>query len=133
MADDEIRRDALADFSVWLLKTHGLLIDEALLSKFGAKPEDTPDKAEACLAAIDDAEEARRRIGIWQRLEARAAGKPQPPTTLAVIEATRWADLEARLRLLEDFRRAYDAWAAADEQTAGKLFDEMLESRETLK
>ena len=77
-------------------------------------------------------EEARRRIGIRQRLEARAAGKPQPPT-LAVIEATRWADLEARLRLLEDFRRAYDAWAVSDEQTAGKLFDEMLESRETLK
>ena len=39
----------------------------------------------------------------------------------------------SRLRLLEDFRRAYDAWAVSDEQTAGKLFDEMLESRETLK
>jgi hypothetical protein len=38
-----------------------------------------------------------------------------------------------RLRLLEDFRRAYDAWAHSDEQTAAKLFDEMLASRETLK
>lgn len=41
--------------------------------------------------------------------------------------------LRAKVQLLEDFRRAYDAWAKADEHTAAKLFDEMLESREALR
>ena len=41
---DQVRKAALDDFTVWLLKTHGLLIDERLLREFGVgDPKPPPD------------------------------------------------------------------------------------------